>query len=166
MEGTEATASLESEIAECPLLKDLEPAEREHLLKMSAPKSFTANNPVIFKEGDVGDGFYIILSGQVRISKMDSKGNEHLLSSLSAGDFFGEMALFDDEIRSATAESLEPVQVLWISRRDFDTLLSEGSSLAAKILFKMTMDLSNRMRLLNERYVYIKSTYTGARFSL
>ncbi|MBI2943239.1 MAG: cyclic nucleotide-binding domain-containing protein [Candidatus Wallbacteria bacterium] len=152
-----------SSLKSCPLLRDLSAEELDRLQTGSRIREYDEQNPVICEEGKVGDGFFVILLGQVRVFKHDEKGREHLLAVLKAGDFFGEMALLDMEVRSATCHALEPVKVLWFGRESFEKLRMEGSPIIGKLLFRMMIDLSHRLRLLNERFVYLRSCYTGGR---
>lgn len=75
---------------------------------------------VVFHEGDPGDAIYIIRSGVVKISTMDTAGNEVVISNRSVGDYIGEMAVLDDDIdvRTATAAAVNEVEVMHIPRDD------------------------------------------------
>ena len=147
-------------IKNCPVLEDLTREELEELRGRTRVRDYDAVNGVVCEENTTGDGFGILASGQVRVFKLDDKGKEHLLAVLKEGDFFGEMALLDLELRSASVHALEPTRVLWIFRQDFEELRQSGSPLVGKLLFRMMTNLSQRLRLLNERYVYVRSCYT------
>src|SRR5438045_53469 len=71
-----------------------------------------AKGDVIFLRGDPGNTLYIIEAGTVKIALSSPDGKEIMLALLSAGDFFGELALLDGEPRSADAVTLEPTQAL------------------------------------------------------
>jgi CRP/FNR family transcriptional regulator len=62
---------------------------------------------LVFKRGDPGDSFWVILSGKVRVFRSDDKGVEITLSELGSGQSFGEVALLTGEARSASVEALE-----------------------------------------------------------
>jgi HD-GYP domain-containing protein (c-di-GMP phosphodiesterase class II) len=100
------------------------------------------NGQIVIKENGPADHFFIILSGQVQISKMLESGEQTELSTESRGGFFGEMALLDEGRRSATARALEPTTLLEISRNDFKVLLSKAPLLADA----MMRVLSSRLR--------------------
>ena len=76
-------------------------------------------NTMVFREGDVGDEMFIIHTGQVKILKK-AKNAEQVLASLGDGDFFGEMALFTDQKRSATATVMAKSTILKIDQTKFD----------------------------------------------
>lgn len=96
----------------------------------------------IFEEDDHGDNFYIIKKGKVEISKMSYSGKEKTLAVLSSGDFFGEMALLDEELRSATVEALEDTTLLVIGRDGVETAVRKNP----KVLLQMALILVKRLR--------------------
>jgi CRP/FNR family cyclic AMP-dependent transcriptional regulator len=101
---------------------------------------------VIVRQGEIGDCMYEILDGRVEVIH-ESEGKEVRLAELGRGDFFGEMALFDHEVRSATVRALGPVRALTIDKRTLLRRITEDPSLAFRILEKM----SHRIRDLNTR---------------
>ena len=103
---------------------------------------------IIFHEGDEGDTLYIIRNGRVKISKITEDGREKTLAIMQPGAFFGEMAIFDEMPRSATAEVLdEPVVALTISKRDFERVVLETPRIALQLL----RDLTRRIRQVNQQ---------------
>ena len=70
----------------------------------------------VFQEGDPGDGLYIIVEGKVQITCLVGQDQRRVLSRLGAGDFFGEMAVLDNQPRSATATAETDTQVYFILR--------------------------------------------------
>ena len=103
---------------------------------------------IIFHEGDIGDSLYIIKAGRIKIAKVTLDGREKTLTIMQPGDFFGEMALFDNMPRSATAEVIEgSAQLYSISKTDFERLIHENPSIALKIM----RDLTQRIRQVNQQ---------------
>ncbi|HNW33561.1 MAG TPA: cyclic nucleotide-binding domain-containing protein [Candidatus Ozemobacteraceae bacterium] len=99
---------------------------------------------VLFKEGDIGDSFYLIKSGGVEILKKEN-GEEKVVNTIEAGDknnFFGEMALIEGVSRSATLRASKDSELLVISKTDFDMLLRLNSFIALRIMTA----LSKRLR--------------------
>ena len=84
---------------------------------------FTSNS-VIFNEGDPGDAAYMIRSGRVEIRKGTQSSNPQTLAELGKGDVVGELALFDDRPRMASAICLTDVVAISISRKKFHDLMS------------------------------------------
>ncbi len=101
---------------------------------------------VIIAEGDVGDCMYVIQSGRVE-ALTGSGSDERRVAVLDGGDFFGEMALFDKEVRSATIRALGEARVLTIDKRALLRRMSEDPLLALNLLKTM----SGRVRALNDR---------------
>ncbi len=101
---------------------------------------------VIVKQGEVGDCMYVIQEGQVEIL-MEKEGSEILVRTLDENDFFGEMAIFDREVRSATVRALGEVRVLTIDSKSFLRGIHEDPSLA----FRIVQVMSQRIRDLTKR---------------
>ncbi|MBI4495570.1 MAG: cyclic nucleotide-binding domain-containing protein [Deltaproteobacteria bacterium] len=101
---------------------------------------------VLFREGDPGQEMFIIQKGKVRVKKKVGPG-EQVLAELSAGEFFGEMALLLGLDRSATVETVEDSKILVIRPETFEALLKSNIEIAIKMLKKM----AGRLRALDER---------------
>ena len=84
---------------------------------------------VIFREGEAADRLFVIKSGEVRIQI----GNR-TIAELSAGDIFGEMALIDNEPRSATAVAMTDVELVPVSEKQFLFLVSQTPYFALKVM--------------------------------
>ena len=106
---------------------------------------------VIFQESTVGDKFYIITTGSVRIAKQIPGIGQEALAVLHVGDYFGEMALMNNLPRSASAIAHENVSVLTIDKTDFNRLLFSNRDIAYKLLWVFCRTLSSRLRETNEK---------------
>jgi CRP/FNR family transcriptional regulator, cyclic AMP receptor protein len=102
---------------------------------------------VIFRKDDPGYTLYIIVKGAVKISVSSSEGDEIILAIFTAGQFFGEMALFDELPRSADAEAIETTEVLTVQREDLIRLLERRPRMAIVQLLKV---LGQRIRATDE----------------
>lgn len=107
---------------------------------------------VIVRQGDVGDCMYVIQSGKVEVVK-EKEGKEVRLAELGEGDFFGEMALFEKDVRSATVRPLGEVRVLTVDKKMFLRKIHDDPSLAFMIMQKM----SRRIREMDEELMRITS---------
>jgi CRP-like cAMP-binding protein len=105
-----------------------------------------ADGEVIIAQGDVGDCMYVIQAGRVEAVTGSGDG-ERRVAVLEGGDFFGEMALFDKEVRSATVRALGEARVLTIDKRALLKRISEDPLLAINLLKTM----SRRVRALNDQ---------------
>jgi two-component system, NtrC family, sensor histidine kinase HydH len=122
--------------------------EFDHIRAEGHVRQFRAGN-VIFAAGDEGNGFYVVESGQVRISAVLPSGEQRELAVIGAGDFFGEMAMVDDAPRSATATAESDTTTVFLARDTLLQLLARRPSLALYII----REFSLRMRLLNQKYL-------------
>ncbi len=105
------------------LLRDCDEKSVQGLAQRAEIKSFKKDE-TIFKEGDSGDAFYLILSGSVKISKLE-RGRELVLKYLPAGDYFGEIALLTPQSsqRTATVTATTPTEVILLRKDNFDLML-------------------------------------------
>ena len=99
-------------------------------------------NKVIFREGEPGDKMFIIQEGSVRVSK-SIDGKEHILAVLSKGDFFGEMAIVNQEPRTATVTAGSTVRMLAFNREGFLGMIEKNGKIALNIIDKLCRRLNN-----------------------
>ena len=110
------------------------------------PRRFEAGE-VVFREGDQSDTCYIVRSGRARAVREHPDGRSITLAHFGPGDIFGELAMFDDERRSATVETLEGTEAIAILGGDMRRLLREHPDIAVKLIAA----LGRRLRETNER---------------
>ncbi len=103
---------------------------------------------VILFEADQGDTLYLVAAGQVKVVLIGEDGREVILSVLGEGTFFGEMALLDDEPRSAHVIAMTDAPVLLLRREDFQAIASAGSPELAITLLR---ELSRRLRRADDK---------------
>lgn len=121
----------------------------EDLLEVAAvavPRRFVAGETV-FREGDRSNTCYVVRSGRVRAVREHAGGRTITLATFGPGDIFGELAMFDDERRSATIEVLEDTEAAAILGGDMRRLLRAHPDIAVKLL----QALGRRLRETNER---------------
>jgi CRP-like cAMP-binding protein/tetratricopeptide (TPR) repeat protein len=112
---------------------------------------------MVFREGEQGDKLYIVLDGRVRISKFIPGVGEEALAVLDRGDFFGEMALIDDKVRSADAKAHDgDATVLSIDRATLNEILSMDPHASLQFLNLLCRMISRRLREINEKIVQWK----------
>jgi CRP-like cAMP-binding protein len=133
-----------------PLFENLSEYELEEIDKICIREAH-AKDTIIFFEGDPGNRCYVILKGEVRISKLIPNIGEEALAVLKAGDYFGEMALIDNFPRSAHAIANTDIEVLAINKTDLDKVLIADRELGYKLLWTFTRTLSKRLRETNEK---------------
>jgi CRP/FNR family transcriptional regulator, cyclic AMP receptor protein len=113
---------------------------------------------MIFREGDTGGQLFLILEGQVRISREVQGMGEEALAVLGPGDAFGEMALIDDFPRSADARVHARCRLLVISKEAMEDLLFLEKDLAYEILWNFVKILSSRLRETNDKMTFLSVT--------
>jgi CRP/FNR family transcriptional regulator len=129
-----------------PLFADLEAAELESFSHVAVARSFPAGTRV-FHEGDHSDACYIVREGSFRVTREHSDGRAITLATLGAGDIFGELAMLDGEVRSASVEALTDGELLALPAGEVRALLARHP----EITVKLVAALVRRLRTANER---------------
>src|SRR5690349_18646676 len=129
-----------------PVFSDLGEDELARVADVAVPRQFVAGE-VVFREGDESSTCYVVRHGRARAVREHSDGRSITLANFGPGDIFGELAMFDDERRSATIETLEDTEAIAILGGDMRRLLSDHAEIAVKML----ASLGRRLRETNER---------------
>jgi CRP/FNR family transcriptional regulator len=129
-----------------PVFSALGADELARVALVAVPRSFDTGE-VVFREGDESDTCYVVRFGHTRAVREHPDGRSITLANFGPGDIFGELAMFDNERRSATVETLEPTEVIAILGGDMRRLLREHPDIAVKLLAA----LGRRLREMNER---------------
>ncbi len=129
-----------------PLFSQLSEDEIVNLTKVTREKTYPKNSVIVF-EDDPGDSLYVVKSGQVKVVLIGEDGREVILSVMGEGDFFGEMALIDDQPRSAHVIAMEDSRLIVLYRQDFLRCLEE----TPRIALGMLKALSRRLRSADDK---------------
>lgn len=129
-----------------PAFSTLADEDLARVAEVTVPRTFKGGENV-FREGDGSDTCYVIRSGHVRALRGHIDGRTIALATLGPGEIFGELALFDEEERSATIEAVDDTEVIGILAGDMRRMLREHPDIALKLLAA----LSRRLRETNER---------------
>ncbi len=141
-----AVAELLQKVA---IFKDLDGDELAAVADVCREENFVSGEH-IFHEGEHGNRLFLIVEGDVRISRNVPGSGEEALAILKPGALFGEMAVFDRSERSTDAISHGGTRVLTITRPDFEMLLDFDRELAHKVLWACVRLLSTRLRSTND----------------
>src|SRR5215213_10798011 len=141
--STEDTAELLSRV---PVFAELGADDLGRVAQVAVPRSYDGQQ-VIFREGDDSDTCYIVRSGHARAIRQHSDGRTIALARFGPGDIFGELAMFDDERRSATVEAMDELQAFAVMSTDMRRLMREHPDIAVKLV----TSLGRRLRAANER---------------
>ena len=125
-----------------PVFNELTPKQFKEISRLNYKKG-----EIIFKKGSLGEGMYLILSGSVVIKDPESG---IVFASLTNDNFFGEMALLDEEPRSAQAEATSPSHLIGFFRTDLMSLISRFPEMGNKILLNLSQVLTERLREANK----------------
>lgn len=111
-----------------------------------------ADGEAIVRQGEVGNSMYVVQAGEVEVLR-ETEDGELRLAVLGAGDFFGEMSIFEHEVRSATVRARGEARVLTVDKRTLLKRIKEDPFLAVGILQTM----SNRIREINAELVRVRA---------
>jgi CRP/FNR family transcriptional regulator, cyclic AMP receptor protein len=132
------------------LFKTLTTRELRELDELLHERSYQKEE-VIFDEGDVGLGLFVVVSGRTKASS-SHPALQHLAPEFGPGDVFGELALFEEAERTARVVAIEPTEVLALFRTEFFSLLERDPRIGVKILFELSrMVVARARKLLAER---------------
>ena len=123
-----------------PIFSELSEADFSSLAKVANRRRYPKDS-VVFFENEQGDFFFMILEGRIKVTILGDDGREVILSLLGSGDFFGEMALLDNEPRSATAIAVEDCELLSLHRNDFQNVLTDNRSIMVGLIKVLTARL-------------------------
>jgi len=134
-----------------PLMADLNEEDHKEIIKKITLELYPANH-IIFKEGDVGDSFYIIKNGMVRVfHPSDDPTEDGNVAMLADNDFFGEMALISEKPRNASTKTVEETQCFKLLKDDFIKLVSSNHNMASRISSEFLKRLKLNLRAENEQ---------------
>ena len=116
-----------------PLFSMLPEGQLQLLTQVLSRKAYPKNSTII-AAGDPTDAMYIVVSGRLKVVMSDKQGQEVILAILSQGEFFGEMGLIAQAPRSATVTTIEPCELLTITRADFNKCLQGNFDLTMNVI--------------------------------
>jgi CRP/FNR family transcriptional regulator len=129
-----------------PVFSTLVQDDLERIAQFAVPREFEPGE-VVFREGDASDTCYVVHDGRARAIRTHRDGRTLTLATFGPGDIFGELALFEDERRSATVEAIEPTGTVAVLGPDMRRLMSEHAEISARLVIA----LGRRLRETNER---------------
>ena len=124
-----------------PIFSDLSKSDLTKISDRMTHRKFNKNQMILL-EDDLGQTFFVIATGSVKITRLSDDGREVILAMLGEADFFGEMSLLDGDGRSANVVALEASEVLTLARNEFLGILEQYP----KISISLLEELTNRLR--------------------
>jgi CRP/FNR family transcriptional regulator len=144
--GATRAADVVELLARVPAFATLERRDLQRIAEVAVPRDF-APGQTVFREGDASDTCYVVRSGHARAIRTHGDGRTITLATFGPGDIFGELAMFEDERRSATVEAIEDTTVVGVLGPDMRRLMSEHPEIATRLV----VALGRRLREMNER---------------
>jgi CRP/FNR family transcriptional regulator len=145
MAATKAAEIVEL-LGRVPVFSTLELGDLERIAALAVPRSFEPEQ-IVFREGDASDTCYIVRSGRARAVREHSDGRTITLATFGPGDIFGELAMFEDELRSATVEAVQHTSVVAVLGPDMRRLMVKHP----EISIRLVVALGRRLRETNDR---------------
>jgi CRP-like cAMP-binding protein len=136
-------------IARVPLFEGLPPGQIEDLAMIVTDQVFRKGE-TIFSEGEDGNGFYVVITGRVKIFKLSPEGKEQILHFFGPGEPFGEVPVFAGQHFPANAEALEESRIFFFSRKSFVDLVKRNPSLALNMLAVLSKRLRRFAALIDD----------------
>jgi CRP/FNR family transcriptional regulator, cyclic AMP receptor protein len=144
--GATRSADVVELLGRVPAFSTLEPADLQRIAEVALPRRFEPGEAV-FREGDSSDTCYVVREGHARAVRTHGDGRTITLATFGPGDIFGELAMFEDERRSATVEAIETTSVVGVLGPDMRRLMKQHPEIAARLVIA----LGRRLREMNER---------------
>ncbi len=148
-----------------PLFRALDDNAAFDLCNLLTVREEPSGTPLFYR-GDPGDAMYLIETGRVRISVKDADGHDATLAEFRDGEFFGEMAILDEQPRSADATIVADTRLAVLSRDDFRAFLHKNPDIALGMLTAMTYRLRRTDELLRHRVSRNVNEEEAARLTL
>ncbi len=124
-----------------PIFSGIGSKDLEKIVAVTHQKKYRKDNMILIEE-EAGQTMFILMSGQVKVSRISEDGREVILAVMGEGDFFGELSLLDGQSRSANVTVIKDAEMLLINRDDFLNMLNEFPQIAIQLL----RELAGRMR--------------------
>jgi CRP-like cAMP-binding protein len=137
--------AVEDTLARVELFAELEKEDLQRIAKSCVIREFKPGDLVV-RENEVGVAFYVIDKGRVEVVKNLGTPEEQVLDTMGPTSFFGEMALFDNHLRSASIRAIEETRCLVLTKWDFNAELAQNTHIAVAML----AILARRIRHLDE----------------
>ncbi|MGZ8449580.1 MAG: Crp/Fnr family transcriptional regulator [Candidatus Deferrimicrobiaceae bacterium] len=126
-------AVLPETLRKTPMFSNLFPGDLDRIAGIASVRHFARRAPV-FREGDRADGFFVVVSGSVKLFKLSEDGKEQVLHILEAGQSFAEATIFESGVYPAAAEALSDSDLLFLPKRPFIDLLEKNPKMALRVL--------------------------------
>lgn len=142
MSDTEVIAQLFGEHGQLGVLK----ADERKTLAGACELQKLQPEEMLFKQGDLGSSMFIVKEGLVRISKKTAEGTDQTIILAKKGDIIGELSLFDNSSRSASAKAMAATEVVVLSKEKFEGMKASAPAVAVNLMEVFIRELAKRLR--------------------
>lgn len=139
-------ADIVQSLQQVPLFQELNNRHLGKLAQRFVERHYATGKEIV-TQGEGGEGFFVLVSGKAEAVRVRSDGERVVVNTFGPGGFFGEMALLDAGLRTATVTALEPTSCLVLRREDFVGTLQEDGEMAVIVL----QELAKRFRIALDR---------------
>lgn len=146
----ETERDMASVLTKVPIFSELSKREMQKIVSISYKRDYNEGEEIV-REGQPSAGMYVIMRGEVKITRRSDEGIEIKLATMGEGDFFGDIGLLDNAPRTATIIAAAPSQVIGLFRPELLQLIERDPKLSSKILFKLAQIVAVRLRVTNEK---------------
>ncbi len=140
------------ELQKSRLFEGLLPEEIEMLAEVTQQRKFEQGD-VVFEQGDVGDSLFLLVEGSVEVLREGADGSEHLIASLDAPEFFGEMSLIDKEYRSASIRAKTEALLLCLTNENLHSFARVYKNGFTLVVINIARVMSARLRETNQKLI-------------
>jgi CRP-like cAMP-binding protein len=152
--GASAGAVTLAELRRIPVFSGLSEEDAGRFLGLMKERSVSEGEP-LFREGEVGEGFFVVLEGSITIGKRNAKGGEREVAVLEKNEVVGEMDLISDRPHTTGARGKAACRLLFLPRKAFQDLLRQGNPGAASMVVYFARTLAGRLDANNKRMLEI-----------
>lgn len=138
-------------LAQITIFSDLDEADMEKIAAITQEKEYLKDT-AIFSQTSPGGQLFIVRKGEIKITRSVREKQEHTLTVLKSGEFFGSISFVDGQMHSASAVCVVDSVVSIINKDDFDELTKEYPVLGLKILKRLTLAICDYLRTMNSKF--------------
>jgi CRP/FNR family transcriptional regulator len=138
---------IKKHLSQVDLFNGLSLQELDEITRIISDKQYTKGQ-VVFSEGDAGIGFYIVISGRVKVYKVSPDGKEQIMHIFGPGKPFAEVPVFEGSRYPASAEAMEKCRLFFLPKKGFVKLIQENPSLAMNMLGSLSQRLKQFSHLI------------------
>lgn len=148
---------IEEVLLSMPPFEGFNSTHLKNFMKIVHNRVYTSGEYIFF-QGDPGIALYVIREGEVKIVKQSENGKETELARFSRGDFFGELALLDNDVRSASALAVKDSKLAVIFKPDLESFIDKFPKKGNRILKGLAQIIATRLRLLDDEFLSLYNT--------